>query len=71
MSRVAIDELRTLVQRALQAAGANEAMAAVTARALVLAESQGLGSHGLSRVAQYATHLRNGRVETGFLCRHL
>jgi len=28
----------------------------------VLAESQGLGSHGLSRVAQYATHLRNGRV---------
>jgi (2R)-3-sulfolactate dehydrogenase (NADP+) len=37
-------------------------MADSTARALVLAESQGLGSHGLSRVAQYATHLRNGRV---------
>jgi (2R)-3-sulfolactate dehydrogenase (NADP+) len=29
----------------------------------VLAEAQGLGSHGLSRVAQYATHLRNGRVD--------
>jgi (2R)-3-sulfolactate dehydrogenase (NADP+) len=28
----------------------------------VLAEAQGLGSHGLGRVAQYATHLRNGRV---------
>jgi (2R)-3-sulfolactate dehydrogenase (NADP+) len=27
------------------------------------AEAQGLGSHGLSRVAQYATHLRNGRVD--------
>ena len=62
MSVVGVAELRTLVQRALQAAGANEAMAAATARALVLAESQGLGSHGLSRVAQYAMHLRNGRV---------
>ncbi|MCU0924348.1 MAG: Ldh family oxidoreductase, partial [Burkholderiaceae bacterium] len=30
---------------------------------LVLAEAQGIGSHGLSRVAQYATHLRNGRVD--------
>ncbi len=52
-----------MVQAALERAGANEAMAAATARALVLAEAQGLGSHGLSRVAQYATHLRNGRVE--------
>ena len=60
--KVPVTELRALVQRALQAAGANEAMAASTARALVLAESQGIGSHGLSRVTQYATHLRNGRV---------
>ena len=69
MSRMAVAELRGLVQRALQAAGANEAMAAATARALVLAESQGLGSHGLSRVAQYATHLRNGRVNVDALPR--
>jgi (2R)-3-sulfolactate dehydrogenase (NADP+) len=62
VSRVAVAELRAMVQRALQSAGANEAMAVATARALVLAESQGLGSHGLSRVVQYATHLRNGRV---------
>ena len=62
MNRVPVAELRGLVQRALQAAGANELMAAATARALVLAESQGLGSHGLSRLAQYAAHLRNGRV---------
>src|SRR6185312_9270982 len=34
-----------------------------TARALVLAEAQGLASHGLSRVGQYAMHLRNGRVD--------
>jgi (2R)-3-sulfolactate dehydrogenase (NADP+) len=61
--KVSPGELRLLVQSALQAAGANEAMAASTARALVLAESQGIGSHGLSRVVQYATHLRNGRAD--------
>ena len=69
MSRIAVSELRSLVQHALQQAGSNEAMAAATARALVLAESQGLGSHGLSRVAQYATHLRNGRVNADALPR--
>lgn len=62
MSRVAVAELRTLVQRVLERAGANAAMAEATARALVLAEAQGIGSHGLSRVPQYATHLKNGRV---------
>jgi len=61
--KVTVEELRALVQHALQSAGANEAMATATARALVLAESQGIGSHGLSRVAQYATHLRNGRAD--------
>jgi (2R)-3-sulfolactate dehydrogenase (NADP+) len=61
--KIPVQELRALVQRVLQAAGANEAMAASTARALVLAESQGIGSHGLSRVAQYATHLKNGRAD--------
>jgi (2R)-3-sulfolactate dehydrogenase (NADP+) len=37
-------------------------MAAATARALVQAEAQGIASHGLSRVPQYATHLKNGRA---------
>ena len=60
--RLGLDELRARVQAALVAAGAAPAMAASTARALVLAEAQGQGGHGLSRVAQYATHLRNGRV---------
>jgi len=50
------------IAAALQAAGATTAMATSTARALVLAESQGQSGHGLSRVAQYLTHLRNGRV---------
>jgi (2R)-3-sulfolactate dehydrogenase (NADP+) len=56
-------EVETLVASALQRGGASAAMAEATARALVLAEAQGLGSHGLSRVSQYATHLRNGRVD--------
>lgn len=57
------DELVSRVATALRTAGASEAMAASTAQALVLAEAQGLGSHGLSRVAQYTTHLRNGRAD--------
>lgn len=60
--RISIDDARRLVSSALAKAGANPAMAEATAHALVLAEAQGLGSHGLSRVAQYATHLKNGRV---------
>jgi (2R)-3-sulfolactate dehydrogenase (NADP+) len=62
MATMTLDAAREAVAQALRGAGANEAMAQSTARALVLAEAQGLGSHGLSRVAQYATHLRNGRA---------
>lgn len=63
MARIPMTDLEARVAAALRAAGASEAMARATARALVLAEAQGLGSHGLSRVAQYATHLRNGRAD--------
>ena len=38
-------------------------MAQSTADALVDAEAQGLASHGLSRIPQYAAHLRNGRAD--------
>lgn len=55
-------EARALVAQALQKAGANAAMAESTARALVMAEAQGQAGHGLSRVAQYGTHLKNGRA---------
>jgi (2R)-3-sulfolactate dehydrogenase (NADP+) len=60
--KLSVAQLQQLVADALQRAGANRAMAECTARALVLAESQGLASHGLSRVAQYSAHLQNGRV---------
>ena len=61
--KVPVGELQALVATVLRQAGAGASMADSTARALVLAEAQGLGSHGLSRAAQYATHLRNGRVD--------
>ena len=60
--KLPMSELQALVSAALQRAGANPAMANATASALVLAEAQGLGSHGLSRVGQYSSHLRNGRA---------
>jgi (2R)-3-sulfolactate dehydrogenase (NADP+) len=63
MATLTLHEATALVARALAQAGANAAMAQSTARALVLAESQGMASHGLSRVLQYTTHLRNGRAD--------
>ncbi len=62
MARMTMDQAVALVAAALQRAGANPAMAEATARALVLAEAQGMASHGLSRVAQYTGHLRHDRV---------
>ncbi len=56
------NEANALVQAALIKSGASQAMAASVARALVLAESQGQAGHGLSRVPQYAAHLKNGRA---------
>ena len=63
MSRITLHEMTDRVHAALARAGASEAMADATARALVWAEARGLGSHGLSRVPQYAAHLRNGRAD--------
>jgi len=63
MTMIALAELRDFASRALQRAGASETMAMMTAAALVNAEAQGLSSHGIARVAQYATHLRNGRAD--------
>lgn len=61
--RVAFDEAVRRAAAALEQAGANESNALSTALALVLAQAQGIESHGLSRVAQYASHLRHGRVD--------
>lgn len=61
--KLPIEELTQLAARALKKAGASKAMAQATAAALVAAESEGLAGHGLARVAQYCTHLRQGRAD--------
>lgn len=61
--RLSLGEAETLAARALSAAGANPDMARLTAAALVGAEAEGQGGHGLSRVALYAGYLREGRAK--------
>ena len=61
--KLSIEELTQITERALKRAGASKAMTQATAAALVAAESQGLAGHGLSRVAQYSEHLRQGRAD--------
>jgi (2R)-3-sulfolactate dehydrogenase (NADP+) len=63
MPKILPVELTGLARRALERAGAGPAMAESTARSLVAADAQGLASHGVSRVPQYAAHLRLGRVD--------
>jgi (2R)-3-sulfolactate dehydrogenase (NADP+) len=58
-----VEELTALAARALRRAGAAPAAARATAQALVAAEAEGLASHGLSRVALYCAHLREGRAD--------
>lgn len=63
MPSLPIAELTGLASRALKRAGASRVMAGATAQALVAAEAEGLSGHGLSRVALYARHLREGRAD--------
>jgi (2R)-3-sulfolactate dehydrogenase (NADP+) len=63
MTQIALDELTELVTRAFENCGANPAMAASAARALVDADAQGLASHGVSRTPLYCAHLKNGRTD--------
>ena len=52
-----------LASSGLQAAGIGQKAAHETAQFLALAELDGLASHGLARVFQYAGHAKNGRIE--------
>lgn len=63
MPRLSLVEAEALAAAALRAAGANPEMAALTAEALVAAEAEGQGGHGLSRVAMYAGFLKEGRAD--------
>ncbi|MEZ5650309.1 MAG: Ldh family oxidoreductase [Burkholderiaceae bacterium] len=59
---LSLSEATELARDALGAAGASPVHAEATASALVRAQAEGLASHGLSRVPQYAGFLRNGRA---------
>lgn len=55
-------EAEAMVARAFTVAGASDANALSTARALVAAEVDGQKGHGFSRVASYTAQLRSGKV---------
>jgi (2R)-3-sulfolactate dehydrogenase (NADP+) len=61
--KISLEDAATLATRALKRAGASRATAEATARALAAAEAEGLSGHGLSRVALYCQHLREGRAD--------
>jgi (2R)-3-sulfolactate dehydrogenase (NADP+) len=63
MPNFSLPDLHRLAVRALERSGARPAMAEATARALVYADAQGLASHGVARIPQYAAHLGNGRAD--------
>jgi len=61
--RLSIEEVRSLCANAFRAHGVAPHQAEPTIDALLLAESQGLLSHGLSRVPMYLAHVRHDRVD--------
>ncbi len=63
MKTLALEELRTLVVRALAAAGTAVENAEAVAAALVAAEADGLSSHGVSRAPFYADQAASGKVD--------
>ena len=56
-------DMFSLAYSGLRAARINEKSSFETAQFLALAELDGLASHGLARVPQYAGHAINGRIE--------
>lgn len=64
MPVLSTEALTTLALAALQHAGASHSAAAATAKALVAADTQGLPSHGVSRIPQYTSFLKNGRTDS-------
>lgn len=62
MPTLTIEELTALATGALRASGASASSAGITARYLVAADAQGLGTHGVARVPTYCDHLKSGRA---------
>jgi (2R)-3-sulfolactate dehydrogenase (NADP+) len=62
MPVISIADAERYASTALRMVGFAQKAADSTARALVLAESQGISSHGLTRISQYISHLKNDRI---------
>src|SRR3954469_4398922 len=62
MVNLTIAALTTLAADALRTSGAAESAANITAKYLVAADAQGLGTHGVARVPTYCDHLISGRA---------
>src|SRR4051812_140409 len=62
MPQFSIEALTTLAADALRKHGAADAAARITAKYLVAADAQGLGTHGVARVPTYCDHLKSGRA---------
>jgi (2R)-3-sulfolactate dehydrogenase (NADP+) len=62
VSTLSIEALTALATDALRASGASESAARITAKYLVAADAQGLGTHGVARVPTYCGHLKAGRA---------
>ena len=62
MPTLSIAELAALATAALRASGASASSAQITAKYLVAADAQGLGTHGVARVPTYCDHLKSGRA---------
>jgi|UniRef100_UPI00404850EF (2R)-3-sulfolactate dehydrogenase (NADP+) len=56
-------DILDLASSGLEASGIDSYASFEAAQFLALAEMDGLPSHGLARVAQYASHAKNGRIE--------
>jgi (2R)-3-sulfolactate dehydrogenase (NADP+) len=61
--KLSFDQIVELASSGLRASGIDRKAAIETAEFLALAEADGLASHGLARVGQYAGHAMNGRIE--------
>ena len=62
-TRMTLEEVGDLAQAALESAGASSANAASVARSTVMAERDGIRSHGLIYVPTYAEHVTCGKVD--------
>ena len=71
MTRMAQQDLVALVRAALERAGVRASAAQATAAALVLADMQGLATHGVSRVPMYVSMIRQGRADPAAECKVL